>query len=120
MRHHPRPRRRVRGGGQRGADDHLRTARQFFFEQTEKFERLEAKEFPSDPDPDHVEAGIESLTKFGPINILESLSNGDVTKWESIKGIDLGTIFTKLRLNRDKSEFQRKLAEILRNKNKAS
>ncbi len=69
---------------------------------------------------DHIEAGISVFQKYGPINQLESLSNGDVTKWEQIKAIDLATIFTKLRMNRDRHIFQKKLSEVLKLKNRGS
>jgi len=52
------------------------------------------------------------------MNNLESLSLGDVTKWEAIKGVDRGTIYAKLLFNKDKHEFQRKLNEIMKNEHK--
>lgn len=57
-------------------------------------------------------AGIDIFEKYGGVNQLESLSGGDVTKWESLKAIDLITIFTKLRINRDREIFGEKLRQI--------
>ena len=52
------------------------------------------------------------------MNNLESLSLGDVTKWEDIKSIDRGTIYAKLMFNKDKHEFQRKLNDIMKDEHK--
>lgn len=52
------------------------------------------------------------------MNILESLSQGDVTKWETIKGMTFETVMTKRRIDRDKNIFSEKLNEIMLAKQK--
>lgn len=46
------------------------------------------------------------------MNNLETLSLGDVTKWEAIKGIDRGTIYAKLSFNKDRNIFEKELRAI--------
>lgn len=65
-----------------------------------------------EPDTDQLEAGIDKFGIYGDINTLESLSGGDVTKWESIKAIDRATIFIKRRIDKDKTLYERALREI--------
>jgi len=78
----------------------------------------EAKEFSSDLKPEHEEAGIKIFEKFGPLNILESISQGDVTKWATIKAMTFETIMNKRRLDRDKTIFSEKLNDIMIAKSK--
>ena len=52
------------------------------------------------------------------MNNLETLSLGDVTKWEAVKAVDRGTIYAKLLFNRDKHIFQTKLNDIMRDEYK--
>lgn len=49
---------------------------------------------------------------------METLSGGDVTKWNEIKAIDRGTIYVKLSLNRDKNIFEKAYRDILKNESK--
>lgn len=49
---------------------------------------------------------------------METLSMGDVTKWNDIKAIDRGTIYAKLALNRDKNIFEKAYREILHRESK--
>lgn len=49
---------------------------------------------------------------------METLSLGDVTKWNAIKAVDRGTIYTKLSLNRDKNSFEKALREIMKVRSK--
>lgn len=79
---------------------------------------VEQKQFENEIEASHVEAGIEIFNKYGDMNNLETLSLGDVTKWEGIKAIDRGTIYAKLMFNKDRHEFQRKLNEILKDEYK--
>lgn len=46
------------------------------------------------------------------MNNLESLSLGDVTKWEAVKAVSRGEIYAKLAFNRDKNIFEKELRKI--------
>ncbi|OAB78785.1 hypothetical protein [Cochleicola gelatinilyticus] len=50
--------------------------------------------------------GGKRLEKFGFYNVLDSLSDGDVLKWKKIENLSYDIVFTKLYLNRVKSDIQ--------------
>lgn len=56
--------------------------------------------------------------KYADVNNLEALSLGDLTRWDSIKAIDRGTVYTKLALNRDKNKFQKAYNKLLADESK--
>ena len=53
--------------------------------------------------------GAELFDKYGMFNIIEELAQGDITKFDSILSIDCATALIKLKLNQDKSEYERRL-----------
>lgn len=95
------------------------SAGQFFFVETEKLIEVEVIEFNHEPDIDQVEAGVSMFEKYSDVNSLESLSGGDVTKWNAIKAIPRSEIFIKLLINRDKHKFDKALREIVMRNSKA-
>jgi len=56
--------------------------------------------------------GSEKLHKFGIYNTLESVSNGDITKWKSIMNIPYSDIFTKMYMDRVKADLQMEMEQI--------
>jgi hypothetical protein len=47
--------------------------------------------------------------KYGVFNLLEELSGGDVTKFDTVLSMDCATLLIKLKLNQDKSEYEKRL-----------
>lgn len=90
----------------------MHSARKFFFAETGRVWIVEQKAFTGDTESDLLEAGIEMFARYGDVNSLESLSNGDVTKWPAIKAMNRGEVFVKLLIDRDKNKFQKALHEI--------
>ena len=56
--------------------------------------------------------------KYADVNNLEALSLGDITKWDYIKTIERGAVYTKLALNRDKNIFQKAYNKLLADESK--
>lgn len=56
--------------------------------------------------------GSERLKKFGIYNTLESLSNGDITKWNQIMEMPYSEVFTKLLMNKINGELQNEMNQI--------
>jgi hypothetical protein len=65
-------------------------------------------------DPDEEAAGIEVFSKYGDLNILETLSGRDVTRWNDVKALKYSEFLTKMLMNKDARAFEKKLAEIKR------
>lgn len=55
------------------------------------------------------EAGVERLNQFGIINVIDSLADGDLTKYEEVLQMDCNTVFTKMKMNIEKVKIQRKM-----------
>lgn len=86
--------------------------------ETQRLISIEQEAFVSEIEDDYKEAGIEIFNKYGDVNNMETLSLGDVTKWNAIKAVDRGTVYTKLALNRDKNTFEKALRDIMKAKSK--
>jgi hypothetical protein len=91
----------------------MHTAWRFFFEETSRLTAIEQAEITDDVDANIVAAGIEIFEKYGDVNQLESLSQGDVTRWKDIKALDRGTAFVKLRLIKDKNIFEKAYSALM-------
>jgi hypothetical protein len=62
--------------------------------------------------------GSERLSKFGIYNTLETLSGGDILKWNQIMEIPYSDVFTKLLMNKTNNDLQEEMNQIKELKNK--
>lgn len=90
----------------------------YLFNTLTKVFQMEAQQFQSEVDPLAVAAGAENFSMFGEYNVLNSLSNGDLTKWDAIKQTPYEYCLTKLLMNKTQSQFDKKYAELQREKHK--
>jgi hypothetical protein len=58
----------------------------------------------------------QRMAKFGILNIIDSLANGDLLKWEEIENLPYMMVFTKLRMENEKNKIQREVGELQRKK----
>jgi len=58
-------------------------------------------------------AGIKNFESFKYINTINSLSNGDVTKWDEIMNLPYDRVLTKLLLNKTEAAYQKRYSELL-------
>jgi hypothetical protein len=58
----------------------------------------------------------QRMAKFGVLNIIDSLANGDVLKWKEIEKLPYMVVFTKLRMENEKNKIQREINELQRKK----
>lgn len=65
---------------------------------------------------EEVLAGVERLNSFGHLNSIDSLSGGDVTKYEAVLLLPYITIKQKLMLNIEQSNYKKRLHKILNEK----
>lgn len=73
---------------------------------------LEKNYLQNEADFNLVKAGISKLEQFGHLTTIDSLANGDLTKYEAIKKMPYNLIFDKQFLEKTKSEIEKKLIEI--------
>ena len=60
-------------------------------------------------------AGIKNFEPFKYINTINSLSNGDVTKWDDIMNLPYDRVLAKLLLNKTEAAYQKRYSELLQN-----
>ena len=67
------------------------------------------------PETNHdlVEAGIEDMGKFGFINSLDALADGDVTKWDTIYNMPYKDIYIKQLKDKEMNEVEQNYNAII-------
>lgn len=73
---------------------------------------IEAQTLAYSPEQMEVDAGVEIFNKYGPLNTLETLSGGDILKYELVKGLMYDEVYTKLLMNRDIKRYEKSYREI--------
>ena len=68
------------------------------------------------PEPEEIEAGIESLYKFGRMATVDMLAGGDILKHNDIVNLPYSRVFTKLYIESEKANYQKRIFEIRKSK----
>ncbi|HET8838051.1 MAG TPA: hypothetical protein VFM82_03565 [Flavobacteriaceae bacterium] len=89
------------------------------YDELQNISKMEKQYLSSTPEPDLINAGIETLNELGETNLIDTLANGDVLKWEEIKKMPYHVIFDKQRKMKLEADIQKNLARIQRDKAKA-
>lgn len=79
---------------------------------------LETNYLSSEPEPEMLAAGINKLNEFGAIATIDQLANGDILKHAQIEKLPYLTVYQKLKLDKAKSEIQKKYTKIIEEKAK--
>jgi hypothetical protein len=69
-------------------------------------------------DGDQEQAGIANINKYGKFATIDTLAGGDPLKYDEIEKIPWRRVFTKLKLDLDKSIYLENLSRIKRNRSK--
>ena len=88
-------------------------------DELESINKLESHYLSGEPDIDMLASGIKDLDQFGNINTIDQLAGGDVTKWKEVESLPYHIIFDKLYKTKIENDIQRKLNNIMKNKNKS-
>lgn len=78
----------------------------------ERITEMESNALAYTPTTDEERAGIDRFNKFGYLTAIDSLAGGNVLKWAEIRNIEYETAFTKLMIDKEKSEFDKALFKI--------
>lgn len=73
---------------------------------------MEREFLVSEPDPDMNAAGINDLDVFGNMNVIDSLSGGDVLKHEAVKSLAYSVIFDKQLKSIKENAINKKYAKL--------
>lgn len=60
----------------------------------------------------------ERMSRFGILNTIDSLAGGDLLKWKEIQELPYMTVFTKLMMEKTRSEIMKDVRAIQERKNK--
>ena len=79
---------------------------------------MEANELENDDiDPIMFEVNAsERLGRFGVLNVINSLADGDITKWNDILKLPYTTVFTKLKMDKERAAINRDIQAIQKRK----
>lgn len=65
------------------------------------------------PDGKQLQAGIESLYKFGVFGEVDALASGDLTKHEQIMELPYNVVFTKQKMNLEQMKFEKNYTKLI-------
>tara|TARA_R110000850_G_scaffold7780_10_gene28532 strand:- start:1744 stop:2268 length:525 start_codon:yes stop_codon:yes gene_type:complete len=56
-----------------------------------------------------INAGIDSLSQFGDLNVIDALAGGDILKWKDVLDLEWWDVFNKLLKNKTEDKIRRNL-----------
>lgn len=72
-----------------------------------------------DDDPIMIEINAsERMSKFETLNLINSLANGDVTKWHEVEKLPYMVVFTKLVMDKERADIDKDIRLVQERKNK--
>ena len=83
--------------------------------QMANMEANELENEDNDPIMFEVNAG-ERLARFGALNPINSLAGDDITKWDAIQKLPYTTVFTKLKMDKERAAINKDIQAIQKRK----
>lgn len=83
----------------------------WLFDSFKQILEMEEKALSSKPNQKLIDAGIERMNIFGELNIINTLANGDLLKYEEVKNIPYEDVFNKLLMDKIESEINKEYAD---------
>lgn len=80
-----------------------------------KAERIRLK---SEYTPEQIQAGIHLFNELGVFNTIDMMAQGDPLRYDAVLNLPFSSVFNKLVLSNISSKFEKRLSEILKDKNK--
>ena len=68
------------------------------------------------PDENEVQAGISRFDKFKQFNVIYSLANGDITKFDIIFNVSYAEAFTTMYRKAEELRYSKKLNQVMKSK----
>lgn len=66
----------------------------------------------TEPSDEEKAADLTVFEKYGELNVLDRLSDGDVTKWDAIKRLPFEMVLTARRMKNTQNQYQERYNEI--------
>lgn len=70
---------------------------------------MESETLNAEPTKEEVAAGVKRFDKFGVMNLIDALANGNVLQYDSVLYIEYNTIYIKLLMNKEQALFTRRM-----------
>ena len=86
-------------------------------EQIDSINEVEGRMLAYSPTAEEEAAGLERFSKFGYFPQIDSLAQGKPWRYEEVKRLPYETAFTKLLLDKEKSDFDKEMYKIMSRKN---
>lgn len=87
-------------------------------DEVEKIYKLEEAYLSSPTDNDMLAAGVKELDELGELNVIDSLAQGNILKWEKIKQLPYEMVFEKLRKSTLESKINKAYHKVISQKSK--
>lgn len=68
------------------------------------------------PDENEVQAGISRFDKFKQFNVIYSLANGDICKFDTIFNVSYTEAFTTMYRKAEELRYSKKLQQVIKSK----
>lgn len=81
----------------------------YMAERIAAIEKAQRAKLPSAHDAKQLQAGVENLFKYGDFATLDTLANGDPTKYKEIESLQWSVVLLKSAFNAEKNEVERNL-----------
>mgnify|MGYP000913178014 len=88
----------------------------FIVSEHQKLIERENRILHHEPEVEELEAGIESLHKFGRMATVDTLAGGDLLKHNLIIEMPYSRVFTKMYMESEKAKYHKRLFEIRKSK----
>lgn len=85
-------------------------------EQLEQIISMEYNELSDDEDDVDLIAtnANERMARFGTINTIDSLAGGDLIKWAEVEKLPYLSVFTKLKMDKERNKIHKEISELQR------
>ena len=88
----------------------------YIYSEVERINNIENILLSYEPTNEEIEAGMDGMAKFSAIIQIDALAGGDVLKYESIRKLTYEDGLTKLALDKERNEYQKRYMKIITRK----
>lgn len=88
------------------------------YDQLVAIKKNESESIKSYYSEEEIDAGIQSFERFGIMNTVDMLAQGNILNYEAVFKLDYNTVFTKMKMENQKRLFHKTYSDNIRDKNK--
>lgn len=82
----------------------------------DEIQKMEEMNLMSETEGELLAAGVDRMERYGELALIDQLAGGDFLKWGEVECEPYIKVFTKLCMEKDRSDIQKNYADIMRSK----